>query len=244
MSGHLQSIVALHKTKIELVAAEARLGGIPEWMQELHEEHSSRQGEIDAVAAQRDEAERERRAEEAALADAQERAQRYQSQISQVSTQREYTALLKEIDTVKDQIGEHEKKILEAIDQYEQTEKELAELREQFRDLDERYQAELAKWEDEKPAVVQRIEELTRQVEEIRVQLPRPALTIFDRLYERLGSQTLARVVKVQLRGTNAMWHCEACSFSVRPQVVVEIRNDGALTQCDSCKRILYLEDE
>lgn len=243
MSGPLQSIVALYKTQVELVGAQARLEGIPDWMKELHEEHSRRQVEIDEVAAKRDDAERDRRAAEAALADAQEKAKKYQSQISQVSTQREYTALLKEIDTVKAQIAAHEKDVLEAIEAYDDAEKNLAELREAFRDLDERYLAELAKWEAEKPAVAARVSELSREVEELREKVPRPTLSFFDRVYERHGTQALARVAKIQARGTNAMWHCEGCSYNVRPQVVVEIRNGGAVTACDSCKRILYLED-
>lgn len=244
MSGPLESIVALHKTQVELVGAQERLAGIPEWMQELHEEHSGRQAEIDAVAARRDEAEHARRTAEAALADDQEKAKKYQSQISQVSTQREYTALLKEIDTVKAQIAEHEKEVLEAIDGHDQAEKDLGELRDAFRELDERYQAELAKWESEKPAVARKVDELSREVEGLRSQVPRSTLSFFDRVCERYGTQALSRVVKIQARGTNAMWHCEACSFNVRPQVVVEIRNGGSVTACDSCKRILFLVDD
>jgi len=244
MSGPLKSIVALHKTQVELVGAQERLAGIPDWMQELHEEHSRRQAEIDTVAARRDEAEHARRTAEAALADAQEKAKKYQSQISQVSTQREYTALLKEIDTVKAQIAEHEKGVLEAIEQHDQAEKDLGGLRDAFRELDERYQGELAKWESEKPAVARKVEELSREVEELRSQVARPTLSFFDRVCDRYGTQALARVVKIQARGTNAMWHCEACSFNVRPQVVVEIRNGGSVTACDSCKRILFLEDD
>jgi hypothetical protein len=241
----LKSIVLLHQTQVELVGAQKRLAGIPEWMRELHEEHSRRQAEIDAVALRRDEAERARRAAEAALADAQEKAKKYQSQISQVSTQREYTALLKEIDTVKAQVAEHEKDVLEAIEQYDQAGKDLGELRDAFRELDERYQAELAKWESEKPAVARRVEELGREVEELRSRLPRSTLSFFDRVSDRYGTQALSRVVKIQARGAaNAMWHCEACSFNVRPQVVVEIRNGGAVTACDSCKRILFLADD
>ncbi len=247
MAGQLQSVVALHKTKVELVEAETRLGGIPDWMRELHEEHSGRQGEIDAVAEKRDAAEAARRAAEAELADAQERAKRYQSQISQVSTQREYTALLKEIDTVKSQMGDFEKQVLEAIDVHDQAETEISGLREEFRELDERYQAELAKWESEKPAVAVRVEQLKGELEEIRAALPRGTVMLFDRIYERHGSQAVTQVVKIEKikpRSTNAMWHCAACSYNVRPQVVIEIRTSGALIQCDSCKRILYLEDE
>lgn len=242
MSGQLQSVVALYKTNVELEDARERLEGIPDWMRELHEEHSSRKAEIDSVAAQREAAAQTRRSAEAELADAQEKAKHFQSQISQVSTQREYTALLKEIDTVKAQIAELEKQALEAIESHDEAEKEIAQLEEAFRGLDERYSAELAKWDEEKPAVAGRVEELSRQAAEIRSRIPRRLLVLFDRIYDRHGVQTISRIVKLKSRG-QTMWHCEACSYSVRPQVIVDIRNGGAITQCDSCKRILYLED-
>lgn len=245
MPGHIDSLVALHRTNAELVGAQERLDGIPDWMRELHEEHSAKQAEIDAVAAQRDEAARERRAAEAELAVAQEKAKHFQSQISQVSTQREYTAVLKEIDTVKGEIGELEKRVLELIDAQDEAAKELGGLEEGFRELDERYQAELAKWDAEKPDVARRVDELSREVEELRSKLPRPFMSLFDRIYDRHGTTSLARIVKMKsIRGGNTVWHCEACSYSVRPQIVVEIRNDGAIIQCDSCKRILYIEDD
>jgi hypothetical protein len=245
MSGHIEAVVALHKTNSELVGARERLEGIPDWMKELHEEHTVKKSEIDAVAAKRDEAAKERRAAEAELSDAQERQKHFQSQISQVSTQREYTAVLKEIDTVKAQISDLEKRVLEAIDTHDEAEKELARLEEGFRELDERYQAELAKWEAEKPEVARKVEILSREVEELRSKLPRPFTSLFDRIYDRHGTTSLSRIGKIKMiRGSNAMWHCEACSYNVRPQIVIEIKNDGAIVQCDSCKRILYIEDE
>ena len=67
---------------------------------------------------------------------------------------------------------------------------------------------------------------------------------LFDRLCERNAGAALARVRKMDVARGNAMWHCEGCSYNVRPQVLVEIRDRGSLCQCDSCKRILYWEDE
>ena len=245
MSGQIDSIVALHKTNAELVGAKERLEGIPDWMRELHDEHSSRKSEIDNVETQRDSALKERRAAEAELADAQEKAKHFQSQISKVSTQREYTALLKEIDTVKAQIAELEKKVLELIDSHDASEKELSTLEDSFRDLDERYKGELAKWEAEKPEVARRVDELTCEVEQLRSELAKPFLRLFERIYQRHNTTSLSKIVKIKtVRGGNPMWHCEECSYNVRPQIVVEVRNDGAVIQCDSCKRILYLEDD
>ena len=244
MPGHLEAIVALHTTLAELTEADRRLNSIPEWMRELHEEHSERKSAIDAVEAEGEAADQERREAEAALADAQETQKRFQEHLGKVSTQREYGAILTEIDTVKGKIAENEQKALEAVESKEQSDARLGELRDDFRDLDERYNAELAKWESEKPSVAASIEDRKRRVQELRDEVPRNVLVLFDRLHERLGGAALARVRKTELARGNAMWHCEACSYNVRPQILVEIRNHGSLNQCDSCKRLLYLEDE
>ena len=243
MPRSLDSLVSLNKTQTDLLAAQTRLGGIPDWMKELHEEHSQRQAEIDEVVTARDTAAQQRRAAEGELSELQEKVKRYQEQLRQVSSEREYTALLKEIDTVKAQINASEQQILELIEKHDQAEKDHGELQEKFRDLDERYKTELTKWESEKPEVARTVEELTGRVEEIRETLPHQYRTLFDRLYQRYTGQAVTRVVRLETRSANAMWHCEACSYAVRPQIVIEIRNDGTVIQCDACKRFLYLDE-
>lgn len=245
MPGHLDSIVALQQTLNQLADAETRLHGIPDWMRELHDEHQARREEIEAAQQIEDEATRARREAEAVISDAQEKLRRYQSQIGQVSTQREYGALLKEIDTVKEEIANAEKIAMDSIEKAEEAAGQRTELEEKFRELDERYQAELSRWESQKPEVAAAVSSLQNQVATLRDEIPRNLQTLFDRLLERSGEQALARVARAEAirRGGNATWHCTACHYQVRPQVVVEIRNQGALVQCDSCKRILYFED-
>ncbi len=249
MSRHLDAIVSLHTTLIEHAAADQRLNTIPEWMRELHEEHSERKAEIEAVEAEGLAAEHARRESEAALADAEEQQKRYQEQLGGVSTQREYGALLKQIDTTKEQVSKNEQAAIEAAESKDRADAKLSELNEAFRDLDTRYKAELEKWESEKPAVADVAKQLKADIEELRSAIPRNMLVLFDRLYERSGGAALSRVQKMKITtkkstAGNTMWHCEACSFNVRPQVLVEIRNRSSLNQCDSCKRILYWAEE
>ncbi len=249
MSGHLDAIVSLHTTMIEHAAADQRLNTIPEWMRELHEEHSGRKAEIEAVEAEGLAAEHDRREAEAALSDAEAQQKRYQEQLGRVSTQREYGALLSEIDTAKNQVSASEQAAIEAAERKEQADAKLSELNEAFHDLDSRYRAELEKWECEKPAIADNVRQLEARIGDLRSTIPRNLLVLFDRLHERSSGVALARVRKMKvttkkaLQG-NTMWHCEACSFNVRPQVLVEIRDRGSLSQCDSCKRILYWQDE
>jgi uncharacterized protein len=245
MNPHLETIVELQGAITQLKEAEQRLDGIPDWMQDLHEEHAARKAEIESLQQSVEEAVRERRTAEAATQDAQEKLKKYQQQINRVSTQREYSALLQEIDTVKAQISSYEEQAISSLERHDKAQEESAEKSESFRELDERYAAELARWETEKPEISHRAEELRTRIAELRGRVPRSVTAQFDRILERIPSGALAEVRPIERPGrTQREWHCSACNYRVRPQVVVEIRNTGNLVQCDSCKRILYLETE
>lgn len=239
----LDAIVELNQTLRELAAAQERLGGIPDWMEELHQEHSTRLTAIEAEEAKRDEAEKVRREAEAAVADAQEKLQKYQLQISQVTTQREYGALLKEIDGVKTEIKENEEAAVEAMGASEEAETHVETMRSDFQDLDQRYQSELAKWEEEKPGVEATAAQLEKRAEELKEEVPRGLLSRFQRLYDRTGGNAVAEVKKLIMPKGNPMYHCMACNFNVRPQTLVQLSR-GEIHHCDSCKRILYFDPD
>lgn len=240
----LDTLNSLQATLRDLAQYKSRLENIPTWMVELHAEHSQRRSEIAAEEAAHRESERQRREAEAAHADAQEKLKHFQQQIGQVTNQREYGALLKEIDTVKTKIKEAEDKAMKAIGDVESSAAKLAEVRAAFADLDSRYQAELARWEGEKPQLAERAAELEATATELKTQVPRAQLTLFERILQRNAGEAMAPVKRlVTIRSSNSMWHCGGCNFNVRPQIIVEIQA-GTLHQCDSCKRILFWEPE
>ena len=245
MTHHLDTIVALQQALRRLAAAEERLAGIPDWMRELHGEHSARKAEIDALEGEAAAAASERRAAELEIGGAQERLKHYQQQISLVRTQREYGALLHEIDLVKAQIKSLEDQAFDSMERFEQAQKQAAEEQGRFAELDQRYSAELAKWEAEKPSVVELAERERATIEELRRAVPLPLLHRFERLRERHRGEALAPIRRLVRGGRGPeIFSCGACNYRVRPQVVVEIRNQGTLIECDSCKRILYLPSD
>lgn len=245
MTQNLQTVVALQQALSELGQAQERLDGIPDWMRELHEEYTQRKAEIASLDAAAEAAAQERRTAEAAIEDAQIKLRRYQEQINQVTTQREYGALLQEIDTTKRTIGELEDQGLAAVERREASQQALASEQEAFRELEQRYSVEMEKWEAEKPGVARQIEELEQQIDKLKGGLPSPLVRQFLRILERHQGEALAPVRSVA-RGPREpqIFHCGACNFRVRPQVVVDIRNNGVLLQCESCMRILYVAEE
>src|SRR5690606_35688931 len=100
MKRPLDTVIELQDALRRLRRIEAHLGGIPDWLKELDEEYQARRQEIDELEHQAEAGRIERRTAEAGISDAQEKLRRYQRQINEVTTQREYGALLQEIDTV------------------------------------------------------------------------------------------------------------------------------------------------
>ncbi|MEM9554871.1 MAG: hypothetical protein AAGC60_11475 [Acidobacteriota bacterium] len=240
--SHLETLLVLNETLRDYRAARARLDDIPDWMSDLHAEHSARQAEIDAEAERVEEAEKARRDAETKVSDAQEKLKRFQAQISQVTNQREYGALLKEIDTTKAEIKQQEEVAITAMADTDEAQAKLDEQRAGFADLDSRYQKELQKWEAEKPSVEKTATELEARLEATRAELTPQLVRHFDRLDEKTRGTPMSEIRILDGRGAR-IWHCSACSFNVRPQIVVEIRG-GAIHACDSCKRILFVVPE
>jgi predicted nucleic acid-binding Zn-ribbon protein len=244
MNQNLQNILELQAALTSLREAERRLQGIPDWMRELHDEHTARKADIEALEETAAEASRQRRAAEAAVQDAQEKLKKFQQQINRVSTQREYGALLQEIDTVKGQISSQEEQAFSSLEHHEQAQKELSALRESFLEIEERYAAEMVRWESEKPEIAREADGLRGRIADLKQRLPRNLVAQFERIMDRYPTGAVAPVRPIERPGKGQReWHCAACNYRVRPQVVVEIRNGSSLVQCDSCKRILFLEE-
>lgn len=245
MESPLGTIIELQSALSELGDRESQLDGIPDWMQELHDEHSLHQQEIAEIEAELETAASERRTAEAEIADYQEKLKTYQEQIGSVRNQREYGALLQEIDTVKTAIQQCEERGLQALEQQEESQGRLDAQRDAASDLESRYADAMKKWEAQKPEIAAEAETLRARVEDLESRVPAGVLALFKRVLERHGGQALAVIRKVERVGKGPhMWHCGECHYRVRPQAVVAIADQGKICHCDSCKRILILDQE
>ncbi len=242
MERVLDTIVELQEASVELARSLALLDGVPESMQELHREHESRRSEIEELEQEQQQAELERRAAEIESAAGKDSIRNYQEQISRVTTQREYSALLSEIDTVRAQMREADEKALLALERQDQASALLDELRGAFESLDLQYREALAGWEEQKPAMRQRVDVLKGRIEVFRERLPPATLNQYERLFQRHRGSPLA-VIRMIESARAPIRHCSFCNYRIRPQVVLQIQARGALVPCDSCQRILYLDD-
>jgi predicted nucleic acid-binding Zn-ribbon protein len=243
MKDLARHLATYHRLAHELARARARLAGVPEEMQALHDEHVAAQAELDSLAATAEEARQQRAVREGAVTAAQDQLQKFQQQVPRVRNQREYGALLTEIDHAKSNLRALEEAVLEVLETAESATRALEERRGDFADLASRYAAALAEWEARKPEVAARADDLEREAAAVRGELPRAVVAQYERLAERYRGEALADVLSVERAGGSVIWHCGSCNYQVRPQVVLEIRTRGAIVQCDGCRRFLHVSE-
>jgi predicted nucleic acid-binding Zn-ribbon protein len=236
-------LAEFHRLMRELAAETERLNGVPEDMRALHDEYTAARAEIDALVAGAEDAARERRAREGAVADSQEKLKHFQQQVSRVRNQREYGALLTEIDTAKTSLRGLEDGALDILERAETTTRTLAERRESFAGLEERYAAAMAAWEAKKPSVAERVRALQADADRVRAELPRNIVAQYARVSERYKGEALTPIARTERAGGTILWHCASCNYQVRAQVAVEIRTHGVIVQCEGCRRFLVGAD-
>jgi predicted nucleic acid-binding Zn-ribbon protein len=177
--------------------------------------------------------EKERRKKEGNLSLEQEKIKRTEGRMFEVKTNKEYQALLVEIDTIKEANGREEEEILRLMDEIDEVkrnlakrEKEVTTILEKIEGEKKRIQEKMAEDDIGWNKQTERREGLTRQMEK----------NLF-RLYNTLKEKRRVGVVRVRNET------CQGCFLNIPPQMYIEVQKNIALIQCPHCNRILFFEE-
>ncbi len=177
-----------------------------------------------------EDAEQKRRALERELVDDQDRLVKTQHRLHDVKTNKEYSAVLAEIDTGKQRITEVEDRILdlmEAMEQHRQAHQvHEQKVQKSSRELDE----QVKEVEAAQNALTQEIEGLETERQELFAQVD----TSMSAAYEKASSRN-AGVGVVRIKDGN----CGGCYLRIQPQLVSEARKQEMVVTCPHCLRIL-----
>ncbi len=200
-------------------------------VEEIEARFRERNAEYVALKERHDELEAEQRRRSGELETLEESRKKYMADLMQVKNQREYSAILKEIDGIKAQIGDHETAILKAMDELETLESDLQTHTEHIDREREAVEKERSEVQVAVREAEERIERFGRERAAIEGELPRPLVGTVRRLEDGRAGLFLVEAVD----GT-----CQACFVRVRPQAYQEIRLASRIHTCSNCKRILY----
>ena len=224
-------LVRLQAVALEIRDAQAVVGAAPGRIEEIEGRFRERNAEYVEVKTRLEELERDNRARNGELETLGESHRKFMDDLMQVQNQREYAALLKEIDTVKARISEHEDRVLANMDELEKLRGDLESRAAHIEEERKLVATETAAVEAEIAAAEKTVARATAERERIEADLPGNLVGTV----RRVESSRQGVFVAEALTGT-----CQACFVRLRPQAFQEIKLGARLHACGSCRRFLY----
>lgn len=227
---------------LEVQGRERRLQELDREIAELPRRVSAIEAKVQGARQARDRAraaldggQSERRQVEREIEDLRAKIVKIRSHSSDVKTNQEYKALLDEIAFAEAQIGKHEERLLEIMEQAEALALTLRASEAELTAQEAEVARESADARQRTDADREERRKIAAERDRLRAQADENWLRRFDRVL-RMRKQALAAVDHEA---------CGGCRVRLRPQFLQEMALDSErLFVCESCGRILYLEAE
>ncbi|MGD8895878.1 MAG: C4-type zinc ribbon domain-containing protein [Acidobacteriota bacterium] len=232
MNPDLEKLINLHRAESELKRLDSELAEVPRLRGELDERVAGDRGRLETARKDLETSQKSRRQHEAEVQDLETKRSKYKGQLMEVKTNKEYTAMLHEIETVEREIRSREDRILEEMEKAETLTRDVAREEEAFRSVEKVAKGEAEELDARKARLEKEHEHVAAERDRVAATIPEEELQLYQRV--------------AKLRGTGMAeardGMCQTCHVKLRPQMWVEVRQNETLFQCTACNRILYYE--
>ena len=207
---------------------------IPQEIISLQEEFGTQERLLEEDKEGLRETEKRKRGLETDLATLTESLKKHQAQLHTIKTNKEYTALLHEIEEEKKKISSVEEDILILIDEIEEGDERVGEKEKMVEGERLGTEENGRTLEMEKSTLEESLQKREVKRKQLLEKMDGSLLTQYERL--RKGRDGFAIVA---IQGPV----CEGCYTALPPQVAVEIRKGEKLKICENCGRILVWKE-
>ena len=235
MNSDLELLLKLQVIDYDIGELERSKEYLPDMMGNLKHEISDAQTKLDAVTSELDEATIRQKNLELEVSTKEAELQKFQQQMMSIKTNKEYDALVGQIDTVKENISSSETELIEIIDRITELEKLVVEYKDKVTQVEENNQKQLQILQDKVANIGNTMSGKMTDRTEISSSIPKPTLSVYERVRKGKGGTV---VVVVKRRA------CGACYKALTPKKVQEIKKGDRILTCDNCGRIMFWNND
>jgi predicted nucleic acid-binding Zn-ribbon protein len=232
MNPDLEKLVRLHHAEAALKRAESDLAEIPRLRRAVEDRLERDRSHLDAAKAALAGSQKARKEHESVVADLKGKLSKYKGQLMEVKTNKEYTAVLHEIEGVEREIRARDDLTFGEMEKEEGLALEVKREEAGFRAVEADAKKEKAELEARAVALEAEAERLRKDRDAVAASVPEGALALYARVAKQRGTGV------AEARGGM----CQACHVRMRLQIWVEVKKNDQVFQCESCSRILYYE--
>ncbi len=236
MKTPLQTLIQLQDIDKVILDIQRHIDEVPRLMQQLDAVLSERESKVADLQASIDEQEKKRRSKEMDIESNLEQIKKYQGQLLQVKTNKEYSVLLNEIKVLQSKNSLSEDDILELMESVERAKNALANSQNDLQESQKKVQQEKQAKDAELVGLRQQLEERQAARELLAKDVESGMLKEYEKLLHMRNGVAVASV------GIDGI--CSGCRVALTPQMFAEVKNDGLLHRCPVCFRFLYWADD
>ena len=236
MSPELSQLIELQELDLEIQRVSDRLLRIPAERDQTEHEFNKQTAEFLDLKSKHQQTIETRKQLEADLATTQRNHEKFEQDKTRVTNEREYTAVLREIDAARKHIAALETEIIKLMEETERLEGELGLKSPEVERMRAEVDESLATLDREREETTRLIDSCEQRRKKLGEALPRNLFSTYDRMARTRRGQALSEV--------NNDGICAACRMKVRPKVFSDVRRGDQLITCENCGRILFYRSE
>lgn len=176
-----------------------------------------------------------RKEKELVVASQEENIKKLNGQLFSLKTNKEYQAMLGQIAGLKTDNSVIEEDILKIMEEQDIVKQEALKEKTHLAEEEKKFQEEKKKVDVRLKELESYIGDLTAKGRQIIPAIDKRIYSTYERILTALHGLALVKVMD---------YTCQGCFMSVTPQVVNEIKMHDKIITCESCARILYIEED
>jgi uncharacterized protein len=229
---NLQTLINLQEIDTKILRLEAEAARLPKEIAAVHAAVESAKTESEQAKSRLDAAKKDQRAKEKDLEVVQAKRAKNEARLYEVKTNKEYSAVLIEIEEVKQEKARVEEEILVLMESQERLAADIREAEARFKQRESEGRGQEATLKDQLRGIEADLAGVRTERKELATKLPGNILADYDRILRARAGLALVPVAKPNF--------CGACRVTITPQRLQELRAQSSLIPCESCGRYLY----
>ncbi len=235
MKDLIKSLVTLQEIDTRIFEKRFFIDKVPLRIYEVDEPLKQAKAELEKMKQKTEALSKKKREKEQSLEGTNEKIRKMKGRVSEIKTNKEYQAHLKEIETSEKEITAIEDEILTVMEELD------AALRQQ-KEKEEKVNREVEKINAFKKELDREVEEYEKELASLKEERAKLVASIEPDVYRRYmtllktGGGVAVTPAKNEL--------CTGCNMQIPPQLYVEIRKNEEIIQCPQCLRILYYSED
>ena len=230
----IKRIVDLQKIDGEIHQLKVTLQEKPATLEQLKDQFEALKGRLVELEEKTKAIQVGRKEKELELKSKEEEIAKANAQLSQIKTNKEYTAKISEIEHIKADCAVVEEKILVSYDESDLVSGEIENEKEEVAREEKSYLLKKKETEDDVKVIEDRVKVLESQRQQGTDGISVEYLSRYEKLLKHKEGLAIVPVVNNS---------CGGCFMNVTQQKVNTIKMSDQLVECEICSRILYLED-